>query len=122
MVSFRTKLSAENTDDNDAQLFFADGNYLLSLGREGEKTQLSRLSTPYDSGTGTLLKETDDQDSLLKPDRWYTVQVGKFRGHIDVTIDGAEIINVYDAAPKEGADIAVGTSGHGGVYFDDILI
>jgi hypothetical protein len=122
MVSFRTKLSDGNGHDNDARFFFANGNYLLTLGREGAKTQLSRLSATFDSTTATLLKETNGQDSLLKSNRWYTVQVCKFRGHIDVTIDGAEIINVYDQAPKEGIDIGVGTFGRGTIYFDDILI
>ena len=72
--------------------------------------------------TATALSETSNSEYLAKPNRWYSLSIGKFGGNIDVAIDGAEIFKVYDDSPREGPKIAVGTTGKGYAYFDDVLI
>jgi hypothetical protein len=39
-----------------------------------------------------------------------------------VSINGAQLFDHFDDNPAEGPGIAVGTSGTGSAYFDDILI
>lgn len=123
MMSFRTRLKKHANDDNGVRFYFANGYYMLSLGREGTGPRLSKLATAYDGNTATPLKEElNNPEFMLKPARWYTVEIGKFLGNIDVSINGAEVFNVFDNDPREGPGIGVGTSGTGKAYFDDIRI
>jgi hypothetical protein len=133
MISFRTKVSNltgngnNGIGDNDSRFYFADGYYLLSVGREGKDTHLWKLTSPFDfNGDKRELKDARPPEQVqkffLEPDRWYTIEVGKFRDHIDVSIDGTQVFEGSDSERKDGAGIAVGTAGTGQGYFDDILI